>query len=165
MLDIRWEHPYFSVYYFQSSAIKPEYLTNKQAGDDADVYDLTIGGKTSPAAVKLIKKGDLKDHIKIESNKVDAWFEEDERIFGHPKDPYKRIIVLQSSKKVQIEIDGVEVANTSRPKLLYETGLPVRIYIPHTDVRLDLLEDDAQRTTHCPYKVSSSFLLSLAMLT
>lgn len=165
MLDIRWEHPYFPVYYFQSSAIKPEYLTNKQAGDDADVYDLTIGGKTSPAAVKLIKKGDLKDHIKIESNKVDAWFEEDERIFGHPKDPYKRIIVLQSSKKVQIEIDGVEVANTSRPKLLYETGLPVRIYIPHTDVRLDLLEDDAQRTTHCPYKVSSSFLLSLAMLT
>lgn len=96
----------------------------------------------------------MKDYVKIESNKVDAWFEEDERIFGHPKDPYKRIIVLQSSKKVQIEIDGVEVASTSRPKLLYENGLPVRIYIPHTDVRLDLLEDDAERTSHCPYKVS-----------
>lgn len=98
----------------------------------------------------------MKDYLKIESNKVDAWFEEDERIFGHPKDPYKRIIVLQSSKKVQIEIDGVEVASTSRPKLLYETGLPVRIYIPHTDVRLDLLEDDVERTSHCPYKVSVS---------
>lgn len=72
--------------------------------------------------------------------------------------------MLQSSKKVQIEIDGVEVANTSRPKLLYETGLPVRIYIPHTDVRLDLLEDDAERTSHCPYKVSISNIFSLAML-
>lgn len=164
MLLIRWEHPYFPVYYFQSSELRPEYLANKQPGDDADVYDLTINGKISPSAIKLIKKGDLKDYIKIESNKVDAWFEEDERIFGHPKDPYKRIIVLQSSKKVQIEIDGVEVASTSRPKLLYETGLPVRIYIPHTDVRLDLLEDDPERTSHCPYKVSTSLLLLLVVL-
>lgn len=106
----------------------------------------------------------MKDYVKIEYNKVDAWFEEDERIFSHPKDPYKRIIVLQSSKKVQIEIDGVEVASTSRPKLLYETGLPVRIYIPHSDVRLELLEDDAERTSFCPYKVSTSVILSLAML-
>ncbi|PCG92160.1 Protein of unknown function DUF427 [Penicillium occitanis (nom. inval.)] len=119
-----WERPYTPVYYFQSSTVRPEYLTNKQPGDEADIYDLTVNGKTSPSAVRLVKTGDLKDYIKIEYNKVDAWFEEDERIFSHPKDPYKRIIVLQSSKKVQIEIDGVEVASTSRPKLLYETGLP-----------------------------------------
>lgn len=152
-----WEHPHFPVYYFPSSAIKSEYLTNKQPRGDVDIYDLSVNGKISPMAVKLFKTGNLKDHFKIESNQVDAWFEEDERIYGHPKDPYKRITVLQSSKKVQIEIDGVEVASTSRPKLLYETGLPVRIYIPHTDVRLDLLEDDTQMMSHCPYKGYASY--------
>lgn len=163
-MAIRWERPYFPVYYFQSSAIRPEYLTNKQTGDEADIYDLTVNGKTSPSAVRLVKTGDLKDYIKIEYNKVDAWFEEDERIFSHPKDPYKRIIVLQSSKKVQIQIDGVEVASTSRPKLLYETGLPVRIYIPHSDVRPELLEDDPETTSYCPYKASTSVIWSLTML-
>ncbi|EED20774.1 conserved hypothetical protein [Talaromyces stipitatus ATCC 10500] len=152
-----WEHSYFPIYYFQSADIRSEYLTNKQTGEDADIYDLTINGKSSPSAVKQFKSGDLKGYFKIESGKVDAWFEEDERIFGHPKDPYKRIIILQSSKKVQIEIDGVEVASTSRPKLLYETGLPVRIYIPHTDVRLDLLEDDVDRTSYCPVKGDASY--------
>lgn len=112
-----------------------------------------VNGKTSPAAVTVAKAADLKDYAKITPNKVDAFFEEDERVFGHPKDPYKRILTLQSSKNVQIEIDGVEVANTSRPVLLYETGLPLRYYIPHTDVRLDVLEDDPEKTSHCPYKV------------
>lgn len=150
------------MYYFRTSDIKTEYLDNKQVEDDAETYDLVVNGKKSPAAVKLVKTGDLKDYAKIVSNKVDTFFEEDERMFGHPKDPYKRITVLPSSKKVQIEIDGVEVANTSRPVLLYETGLPVRTYIPHTDVRLDLLEDDAEKTSHCPYKVRT-FHLSLIL--
>lgn len=87
---------------------------------------------------------------------ADAWFEEDERIYVHPKDPYKRIQIFQSSKHVRVEIDGVEVANTTRPKLLYETGLPVRTYIPHTDVRLDLLRP-SELSTSCPYKVSLLF--------
>jgi uncharacterized protein (DUF427 family) len=153
-----WEHPYFPVYYFRFSDVKPEYLSNKHVTEEADYYDLTVEGRSISSIVKLIKQGELKDYAKIvDSQKVDAWFEEDERIFGHPKDPYKRITILQSSKTVQIKIDGVEVASTSRPKLLYETGLPVRIYIPHTDVRLDLLQDDHERLSHCPYKGIASY--------
>jgi len=156
----RWEHSYYPVYYFRLSDIRAEYLANKQVSadsDDADSYDLLVNGKRSPAAVKIAKTADLKDYAKIALDKVDAWFEEDERVFSHPKDPYKRITILPSSKKVQIKIDGVEVANTTRSRLLYETGLPVRIYIPHTDVRLDLLEDDPKTTSYCPYKGDASY--------
>jgi uncharacterized protein (DUF427 family) len=154
--EIRWEHHRFPVYYFRLSDIRQEYLTNKIAGDnEVDIYDLVVDGKTSAAAVTVAKAADLNGYAKIDPTKVDAVFEEDERIFGHPRDPYKRIITLQSSKKVQIEIDGVEVASTTRPVLLYETGLPLRFYIPHTDVRLDLLEDDTETRSYCPYKVCS----------
>lgn len=117
------------------------------------VYDLAVGDRTSPAAVTFFTSGNFAGYAKIAIDKADAWFEEDERIYSHPKDPYKRIQILQSSKNVRVEIDGVEVANTAHPKLLYETGLPVRTYIPHTDVRLDLLKPDDKLQTSCPYKV------------
>jgi len=108
-----------------------------------------------------MQSGPLKDYGTIGTNKADAWFEEDERAYGHPKDPYKRIQILQSSKHVRIEIDGFEIANTVHPKLLYETSLPIRTYIPHTDVRLDLLKDDPDLSTTCPYKVGSSIFVLL----
>ena len=61
--------------------------------------------------------------------------------------------MLQSSKHIRVEVNGVEVANTHKPRLLYETLLPVRTYIPKTDVRIDLLEH-SDLTTSCPYKVN-----------
>ena len=70
---------------------------------------------------------------------MDAWFEEDEEVFVHPRDPHKRIDALRSSRHVVVEIDGVAVADSVRPVLLFETGLPVRYYLPKTDVRMDLL--------------------------
>lgn len=74
------------------------------------------------------------------------------------RDVVQRIDVRQSSRHVRIEIDGVEVANTTKPRLLYETGLRVRTYIPKGDVRLELLSN-SKLTTGCPYKVL--FLLAL----
>jgi uncharacterized protein (DUF427 family) len=65
----------------------------------------------------------------------------------------QRVDVLNSSRHIRIEVDGIEVANTRSPKLLYETGLPVRSYIPKTDCRLDLLVP-SELTTACPYKAS-----------
>lgn len=154
---IRWEQPYYPVYYFPYSDIRSQFLANKTTDSNGNViYDLLVNDRTSPSAVTLIQSGRLKDYATIKTNKADAWFEEDERVYSHPKDPYKRIQILQSSKHVRVEIDGVEVANTTHPKFLYETSLPVRTYIPYVDVRLDLLKDDMDLTTSCPYKVSLS---------
>ncbi|OBZ72580.1 hypothetical protein A0H81_07780 [Grifola frondosa] len=96
-------------------------------------------------------EGDLEGLVQLDFGSMDAWFEEDEEIFVHPKDPYKRVDVLHSSRHIRVEVQGVEVANTTKPRLLFETSLPVRTYIPKTDCRVDLLES-SELTTQCPYK-------------
>jgi len=87
---------------------------------------------------------------------MDAWFEEDEQIYIHPKDPYKRVDVLHSSRHIRIEVNGVEVANSRAPRLLYETGLHVRTYLSKTDCRMDLLVP-SDLTTGCPYKGEANY--------
>jgi uncharacterized protein (DUF427 family) len=146
---LRWEHPFYPQYYFDQKDVATKYLTNP--GDEGK-HDLTVGSRTAPGAVTIFPSGDFKGFVRVTFSAADAWFEEDERLYVHPKDPYKRIQIFESSKHVRVEIDGVEVASTSHPKLLYETGLPVRTYIPHTDVRLELLRP-SDLITSCPYKV------------
>ncbi|MFC1491666.1 DUF427 domain-containing protein [Nitrospinota bacterium] len=82
---------------------------------------------------------------------MDAWYEEEEEIFVHPRDPYKRVDVLKSARHVRVVIGGKTVAESSRPHLLFETALPTRYYLPKEDVRMDLL-DPSERTSACPYK-------------
>jgi uncharacterized protein (DUF427 family) len=72
----------------------------------------------------------LDGHIAFYWNAVDAWYEEDEEIFVHPRDPYTRVDTVHSSRHVRVEVDGKVVAETRRPLLLFETGLPTRYYIP-----------------------------------
>ena len=66
---------------------------------------------------------------------MDAWFEEDEEVFTHPRDPYTRVDILPSSRHVRVEVDGVTVAESTSPRLLFETGLPARYYLPKPHVR------------------------------
>jgi len=87
----------------------------------------------------------------VDFSTMDAWFEEEEQIFVHPKDPYKRVDVLQSSRHVRVEVNGVVLADTRNPRLLFETGLPVRTYIPKTDCRMDLWKPSDLKS-ECPYK-------------
>lgn len=82
---------------------------------------------------------------------MDAWFEEDEEVFAHPRDPYHRLDVLQSSRHVQIAADGIVLAKSRAPRILFETGLPPRYYMPPADVRLDVLQPSTTRTA-CAYK-------------
>ena len=94
---------------------------------------------------------DLSRHVSFVWDAVDAWFEEDEQIFRHPRDPYKRVDVVHSSRHVRILVDGQVVANSHRPMLLFETALPTRYYLPKLDVRMELLTPTDTRS-RCPYK-------------
>ncbi|HEY2076840.1 MAG TPA: DUF427 domain-containing protein, partial [Streptosporangiaceae bacterium] len=61
-----------------------------------------------------------------------------------------------SSRHIRVEVDGVTVADSTSPRILFETGLPPRYYLPLTDARTDLLRpSDTQ--THCPYKGTASY--------
>lgn len=93
----------------------------------------------------------LQGYIGFDWSKMEAWFEEEEEVFAHARDPYHRVDVLASSRHVRIVIGGVTVAETRRPFLLFETSLPTRYYIPRSDVRMDLLTPSSL-TSVCPYK-------------
>ncbi|CAA7269444.1 unnamed protein product [Cyclocybe aegerita] len=149
-----WLDRYYPHYYFIREDLPVHwYLHIASSNDDEEVYHIGAGGMNDRVlnSVKVHLTGPLKGLGTIRWNAMDAWFEEDEQIFIHPKDPYKRIDVLQSSRHVRIEVGGLEVADTRSPRLLFETGLPMRIYIPKTDCRMDLWEP-SDLITGCPYK-------------
>src|SRR5215475_11940298 len=79
-----------------------------------------------------------------------TWFEEEEPLLAHARDPHKRVDVVASSRAVRVEIGGVLLAESHRPLLLFETTLPVRYYLPPDDVRIELMP--SQTRSVCPYK-------------
>lgn len=87
----------------------------------------------------------------VDPDAADRWFIEDEPVYGHVRDPYHRIDVLSSHRHVMVEHAGTVIADTTRPKMLFETGLPPRYYLPWADVRLELL-DISTTISECPYK-------------
>jgi uncharacterized protein (DUF427 family) len=89
--------------------------------------------------------------IAFDWDAMDGVFEEDEEVFVHPRDPYTRIDVLRTSRQVRVHLRGTLLADSTRARMLIESGLPVRWYLPREDVRTDLLEP-SYTTTRCPYK-------------
>ncbi|WP_066067547.1 DUF427 domain-containing protein [Frankia sp. EI5c] len=89
-------------------------------------------------------------------DRLDAWYQEDERVFGHPKDPYHRVDIRRSSDQVEVTVGGELVARTSHPVKLFETSLPPRWYVPLADVRPEALVESATHTV-CPYKGEASY--------
>jgi uncharacterized protein (DUF427 family) len=84
-----------------------------------------------------------------------TWFEEDERLLAHARDPHKRVDVVASSRAVAVEVDDVLLAESRRPLILFETSLPVRYYLPREDVRVELVR--SERTSGCPYKGTATW--------
>ena len=122
------------------------------AGEELDVV---TAGATLPRAAFRPEDPDLGGYVVLEFSAFD-WLEDDEEIFGHPRDPFHRVDIRASSVDVGVALEGVTLASTNRAQLLYETMLPVRYYIPPEDVRLDLLEASPKRTV-CAYKGQASY--------
>jgi len=99
---------------------------------------------------------DLDGYAVLDFRAFDAWYEEDERIVAHPQDPFKRISIRPSSRQVRIEVDGHVLAESQQARLLFETGLPTRYYLPWADVRTELLTP-SDRHTYCAYKGKASY--------
>jgi uncharacterized protein (DUF427 family) len=150
------------VYYFPTSDVRMDLLQpSDRVATDMQRWNLTIGDRTIDNVGWSYREPDaehavLQDHIAFYWGKLDAWFEEDEEVWVHPRDPYKRVDAITSSRDVRVVVDGVEVARTQRPTLLFETGLPTRYYIPRTDVHHELLEP-TDTSTQCPYKGRATY--------
>ena len=122
------------------------------AGEELDVVTASA---TAPRAAFRPEDPDLAGYVVLDFDAFN-WLEDDEEIIGHPRDPFHRVDIRASSLDVEIALEGVTLASTNGAQLLYETMLPVRYYIPPSDVRLDLLEESPKRTV-CPYKGQASY--------
>jgi uncharacterized protein (DUF427 family) len=99
---------------------------------------------------------ELRDLIRLDWDAMDGWFEEDGEVSTHPRDPYTRVDILATSRPVRAELDGVVLAESPNARVLFETGLPPRWYLPKTDLRMSLLMPTGT-VTHCPYKGQAQY--------
>lgn len=156
------------VYYFPWSDVRAEALertdhtTTSDFKGTATYWTVRMGERTAENAAWSYEAPpdggpDLKGHVAFYWREMDAWYEEDERAFAHARDPYKMgVDARRSARHVRVEHAGVTLAETRRPFLLFETGLPVRYYIPAEDVRMDLLAP-SPTITQCAYKGQASY--------
>ena len=159
-----WEIPYYPAYYVPLGDVRAE-LTATGATEhspsrgDADVYDVKVPGATAPGAARRYPDSpieELRDHVHVTWAAMDEWLEEDEPVYTHARDPYTRVDILASSRHVEVKVDGVTIAESDQPRMLFETGLPPRYYLPLADVRLELLTASGT-DTHCPYKGKATY--------
>ena len=159
-----WEKPYYPTYYFPIDDVLADLVPSGDvrrtpSRGDGTVYDVRVTGATAlGAATRYLDSPieQLHDLVRLDWSAMSEWFEEDEIVYTHPRDPYTRVDILPSSRHVQVEIDGVVVADSHQPRLLFETGLPTRYYLPLTDVRMDLLRPSSSES-YCPYKGTARY--------
>src|SRR5438105_6395738 len=155
-----WEGPNYPTYYFPAADVRSELLHDDGAVSHSpsrgDGESLTVRTATKEARGAAVRYEDspleqLRGTIRLDWRALDAWFEEDEEVFTHARDPYTRVDILASSRHLRVELGGVTVAESTSPRLLFETGLPVRYYVPKTHVRMELMQR-GETVTHYPYK-------------
>ena len=162
-----WEPPrptptyYFPLDDVRTDMLQPsDHTRPSQAMGEATYWNVVAGSRRADQAAWTYRKPpngapQLSSHVAFKWDMMDAWFEEDDEAFVHPRDPHHRIDVLNSSRHVRVEVEGVTVAESTRPRLLFETALLVRYYIPKLDVRMELLRP-SNTVTRCPYKGSAN---------
>ena len=158
-----WEVPYYPTYYFPAEDVQTDLLVEtgetrrSPSRGEATQYVVKAGNGEGAAYAFLEPEiKDLEGHYAFVWKTLDHWFEEDEEVYVHPRDPYSRIDIVPSSRRVRVEIEGVTVADSTNASFLFETGLPTRYYIPKTDVRMALLTP-TDLATACPYKGTARY--------
>ena len=123
-----------------------------------ELHGLRAGSTYRPRAAKLLAESPidgLSGTVRFEWAALDAWFEEDERVFVHPRNPYVRVDALRSARSVRVELDGAVLAESSSPVMVFETGLPTRYYLNRTEINFEHLIPTGT-VTECPYKGTTS---------
>jgi uncharacterized protein (DUF427 family) len=154
-----WEVPYYPAYYFPAADVRAELTSTGETERSpsrgiGQIFDVVTAGGTAKAAARIFRDSaipELREAVRLDWPAMSEWFEEDEPVYTHPRDPYKRVDILASGRNVRVELDGIILADSHSPRMLFETGLPTRYYLPLTDVRMELLRP-SDTESHCPYK-------------
>jgi uncharacterized protein (DUF427 family) len=155
------------IYYFPPEDVRADVLepsdrhTHCPKKGEASYHTIRVGSNVVEAGAWYYPEilpgapSELKGLIAFYFNRMDQWFEEDEEIFVHPRDPYHRVDVIPSDRHVRISLDGELLAESTRAMALFETNLPTRWYIPREDVVAEVEPSDT--VTRCPYKGTAGY--------
>jgi uncharacterized protein (DUF427 family) len=158
-----WEWPNYPQYHIPIADVDAELLVDEDhpqhlSRGSARLHGLRVGDLHRPGSVRVYSDdalAGLAGTARFEWDALDAWFEEDEQVFVHPRNPYTRVDALRSTRNVRVELDGLVLAESSSPVLVFETGLPTRYYLNRTEVNFEhLVASDT--VTSCPYKGRTS---------
>jgi uncharacterized protein (DUF427 family) len=161
------EQRHLPVYYFPRDEVRMDLLeptdhsTRCPFKGEATYWSVRVGDQLAENAAwgypePIEDAPPLAGYVALYWHKMDEWLEEDEPAIVHPRDPYHRVDVLDTSRHVRVSVNGEVVADTTRGKVIFETGLPPRWYFPPEDVRSDLLVD-SDKHTGCAYKGFASY--------
>jgi uncharacterized protein (DUF427 family) len=158
-----WEWPYYPQFYVPLADVRADLLVDEDhlqqlKRGKARRHGLRVGDIAKPGTVRVYTDdalAGLAGTVRFDWAALDAWYEEDEQVFVHPRNPYTRVDALRSTRPVRVELDGVLLAESSSPVLVFETGLPTRYYLNRTEIDFGRLEPSAT-VTACPYKGETS---------
>jgi len=159
-----WEIRGYPTFYFPAADVDhgllvPDGEAARAPSRGARAFSVRAGSAVAPGAARVYDDtaaDELRNHVRFEWDAMDAWFEEDEEVYTHARDPHTRIDVLATSRCARVELGGVVLADSVSPRLLFETGLPPRCYLPAPHVRMDLLVP-SDTVSHCPYKGTARY--------
>jgi uncharacterized protein (DUF427 family) len=154
-----WESPRYPSYFvplgdLRAGVLAPEGVRQHTPVGVVELHALVVGDRHVSKAARVLAESSvegLSGTVHLEWSALDAWYEEDEQVFVHPRNPYARVDALRSTRHVRVELDGLILAESSSPVLLFETGLPTRYYLNRSEVHLGLLVA-SDTVSQCPYK-------------
>ena len=154
-----WENPNYPAFHIPRDDVAdgmlvPEGTSSQGPAGTSEAHGLRLGELHRPGAAAVVTvpaRPELAGTVRFTWDALDAWFEEDEQVFVHPRSPYARVDALRSGRSVRVERDGLVLAESSAPVLVFETGLPTRYYLSRVDVDWTRLEA-SPTVTACPYK-------------
>jgi uncharacterized protein (DUF427 family) len=154
------------IYYFPPDDVRTDLLepsdrhTHCPKKGDASYYTIRVGDHVVDAGAwyypePLDGAPPIKDLVAFYWNRMDHWYEEDEEVVVHPRDPYHRVDILRTDRHIRISLDGELLAESRSATALFETNLPPRWYVPREDVSVPL--EPSETVTRCPYKGRASY--------
>lgn len=158
-----WEWPYYPQYYIPIGDVTPGVLVDEDHEQrlrrgTARRHGLRVRELVRRSSARVYSDDaldGLAGTVRFDWDALDAWFEEDEEVFVHPRNPYTRVDALRSTRRVRIQLDATTLAESPSPVMVFETGLPTRYYFNRTEVNFDHLIS-TNTVTSCPYKGKTS---------
>ena len=151
-----WESPKYPQFHIPLDDVEAGVLVDEGVDDERPLgpgrrHGLRVGDIERPGAGWVHGDGAIAGTVRLQWDALDAWYEEDEQVFVHPRNPYSRVDALRSSRHVRVERDGVALADSPATVMVFETGLPTRYYFDRSAVAFEHLVP-SDTVTACPYK-------------